>query len=376
MLRVAHIRDTYLRQTETFIYDIYTRHSTCEGYFFCERLANREQFPAKNIYSIENGGRLASGAQSLIRRLTGHIPFYTARCREHGIGLIHAHFAPSGYYTLATKKELGIPLIVSFYGQDVFEIPSEQKWKVRYLRLFNEADLILSLSKDMTADLLQMGCPEKKIKIYRLGIDLTDFSPVDRPERELVTILTIARLVEKKGIEYLIRAAAELVGADLPVRLKIIGDGPLMESLTALARELSLGDRVDFAGRVPFARLPEELAQADIFCLPSVTDRFGGKDEISMVLKEAMGTAMPIVATYHAGIPEVISDGVNGLLVPERDAPALTAALKRLAEDPGMRAGIGKEGRKLVEEVWEIGRQVRLIESIYHETAGNTHDAS
>ncbi|MCL4235204.1 MAG: glycosyltransferase, partial [Deltaproteobacteria bacterium] len=96
----------------------------------------------------------------------------------------------------------------------------------------------------------------------------------------------------------------------------------------------------------------------------------GGKDEISMVLKEAMGTALPVVATFHAGIPEVIDDGVNGLLVPERDDVALAAALERLVVDPPLRARIGAEGRRLVERVWEIGRQVEMLETIYHELAG------
>jgi colanic acid/amylovoran biosynthesis glycosyltransferase len=370
MLRVAHIRDCYLRQTETFIYDIFARHQNVEGYFFCERRENLDQFPAKNVFSIDELGWIGRQRQHLSRRLAGRFPHFTELCRRHSIGLIHAHFAPSGFYALATAKTLDIPVITSFYGQDVFEIPSNERWRARYRRLFAEGDLFLSLSEDMTKDLVALGCPREKIRVYRLGIDLSDFAPIERPARDRLRILTIARLVEKKGIEYLIRAAAQLVKEDAPVELRIVGDGPLMPELAALSKELSADSAVTFAGRIPFAELPAEMAAADIFCLPSVTDRFGGKDEISMVLKEAMGTAMPIVATFHAGIPEVIQDGVNGLLVPERDVESLHSALARLAESDDLRRRIGNEGRNLVERVWEIRRQVAVLESIFSEVAG------
>lgn len=369
-LRVAHVRDTYLRATETFIYDIVTRHRTVEPMFLCERVRGAGQFPGVSPRAIEAQGAVTRALNAVSRRARHAFPFYTDECRRFGARLIHAHFAPSGYFALATRRALGIPLVTSFYGQDVFEVPATPRWRGRYARLFAEGDLFLALSEDMKADLVSIGCPAGKIRIYRLGIDLGDFSPVDRPAREPVTILTIARLVEKKGIDVLIRAHARLVAKGLPVRLRIVGDGPLMDSLVALARELGVSDRVDFAGRVPFAKLPAEFAAADIFSLPSVTDRYGGKDEISMVLKEAMGTALPFVATFHAGIPEVIDDGVNGLLVPERDDARLAGALERLAVDPPLRARIGGEGRRLVERVWEIGRQVEVLEAIYHELSG------
>lgn len=369
-LRVAHVRDTYLRATETFIYDIVSRHRAVEPLFLCERVRGAEQFGGVAPRAIEAQGAVTRAANAIARRATHAFPFYTDECRRFGARLIHAHFAPSGYFALSTRRALGIGLVTSFYGQDVFEVPATPRWRRRYAQLFAEGDLFLALSEDMKKDLVAIGCPASKIRIYRLGIDLHDFSPIDRPARETVTILTIARLVEKKGIDVLIRAHARLVTKGLPVRLRIVGDGPLRDSLVALARELGVADRVDFAGRVPFAELPAEFAAADVFSLPSVTDRFGGKDEISMVLKEAMGTALPFVATFHAGIPEVIDDGVNGLLVPERDDARLAAALERLAVDAQLRARIGAEGRRLVERVWEIGRQVEVLEAIYHELAG------
>ena len=371
MLHVAHIRDTYLRQTETFIYDIYKRHKGVRPFFFCEKTANLDQFPAENIVAIEDSGKVSAMKEDVTRRLVGGFPFYAKRAKKLGIELIHAHFGQTGYYALHAKREMNIPLITSFYGQDVFEVPATDKWKKRYEKLFSEGDLFLALSEDMKEDLVKRGCPEEKIRIYRLGIDLSDFNIFERPNRNRPVILTVARMVEKKGLEFLIKATTRLViQQQLPVRLKIIGDGPLRPQLQSLASSLPGGEAVSFAGRMPFSKLPEEMRQADVFCLPSVTDRYGGKDEISMVLKEAMGTALPIVATIHAGIPEVIEDKVNGLLVPERDVDSLTEALKTLLADKALRKDIGMGGRRLVEKVWDINRQVDLLESIYHEVHG------
>ncbi len=371
MLHVAHIRDTYLRQTETFIYDIYKRHQSVQGFFFCERTDHLDQFPADNILAISKQGKFRAFQEDLVRRLTGAFPFYGEAAKTQGINVIHAHFGQTGYYALRARHALGIPLITSFYGQDVFEIPSTPKWKKRYDKLFAEGDCFLALSEDMKKDLLAQGCPEQKIKIYRLGIDLADFNFFERPNRNRPLILSIARLVEKKGIEYLIRSVSRLVIQEqLPVRLKIIGDGPLRHELKSLASSLPGGEAVTFAGRMPFSKLPEEMRQADVFCLPSVTDRFGGKDEISMVLKEAMGTGLPFVATCHAGIPELIENNVSALLVPERDVDQLTQALASLCRDRDLRIRLGMAGRKLVERQWEINRQVEKLESIYHELAG------
>lgn len=370
MIRVAHVRDTYLRGTETFIYDIYKRHKGVEAVFLCERKRGADAFPADNVRSIEDRGSVYAGIQQFMRRCTHGFPCFTNEARHFGAQLIHAHFAPCGYFCLPTKRRLGIPLVTSFYGQDVFEFTAASRWRRRYRRLFDEGELFLALSGDMTSDLLGLGCPTEKIRVYRLGIDLTDFAPVDRPDRDPLTVLTIARLVEKKGIEYLIRAHARLRARKRPVRLRIVGDGPLEAELKTLAEGLGFADSVDFPGRVPFSELPRELAEADVFCLPSVTDRFGGKDEISMVIKEAMGTAMPFVATYHAGIPEVVTDDVNGLLVPERNDDALAEALDRLVQDAGLRRRLGLAGRELVERTWEIHRQVAVLESIYRDFVG------
>lgn len=369
MVRVLHIRDTYLRATETFIYDIFTRMTGVEAHFGCERTDNLELFPALNLHVLADSGTTSRIYNEATRRLEHRFPFYDELVEEICPDVIHAHFGPSGYFSLSAAKICNAALITSFYGQDVFEVPSKARWKRRYKTLFDEGDLFLALSEDMKRDLVGMGCAEEKIQIYRLGIDLSDFGFLKHRKPVAKKILTIARLVEKKGIEYLIRAYSE-VRKSHDVVLEIVGDGPLRQQLEELAAELGVADFVEFSGTVPFNRLPEVIADADIFCLPSVVDSFGGKDEISMVLKEALAMGVPIVTTYHAGIPEVIDDGVNGILTPECDVAALASALSQLITDEKLRKVLAAEGRNLVERVWDIEKQTALLREIYTEAAG------
>ncbi|MCB9478260.1 MAG: glycosyltransferase [Deltaproteobacteria bacterium] len=368
-MRVAHIRDTWLRWSETFIYDIVTRHRDVEAYVFCERRANEDQFAFDRVDALADQNAAVRAVDETRRRLGRGYGFYARQARARNIDLIHAHFGTSGYHALPAKRAVGRPLITSFYGQDLFETCAQGKWKRRYARLFAEGDLFLALSESMRRDLIELGCPVEKIRIYRLGIDLTDFAVVERPPTERPRLLCVARLVEKKGIDVLIRAFAELRRRDVEAELTVIGDGPMEATLRALADELDVAERIEWQDHIPFAALPSAMAKADIFCLPSCTDRFGGKDEISMVIKEAMGTALPVVTTRHAGIPEKLEDGVHALLVPEKDVTALADALAALVVDPNRRRELGLAGRQRVEEVWEIHRQVAELEAIYRETA-------
>jgi colanic acid/amylovoran/stewartan biosynthesis glycosyltransferase WcaL/AmsK/CpsK len=363
MLRVLHVRDTFLRQTETFIYDLYRRMSSVDAHFACERTKNLDQFPAENIHSINDTGATERIYNEATRRLEHRFPFYDELAASLKPHVIHAHFGPTGFFCLESAKASDAKLVTSFYGQDVFEVPAKARWKRRYKTLFERGDLFLALSEDMRGDLIELGCPEEKIEIYRLGIDLEQFEFTARPKRKTFTVLTIARLVEKKGIEYLIKAVAEM---DEPnVFLSIVGDGPLREELEKLAGESGAADRIDFLGTRPFSELAGLIEAADVFCLPSVTDRFGGKDEISMVLKEAMASGLPIVATIHAGIPEVITEGQEGFLLPEKEVQSLAKAFSTLAADRDLRIRMGRAGRELVERVWDIDKQTDRLREIY-----------
>ena len=168
--------------------------------------------------------------------------------------------------------------------------------------------------------------------------------------------MTVGRLVEKKGIEYVLRAVRVLADRGVEVEYRILGDGPRRDRLAALAAELGVADRVHLQGRHGQQAVREGVEGSDVLVAASVTAADGDEEGIPNVLKEAMALGLPVVGTRHAGIPELIEDGVSGFLVPERDEAALADALQRLARDPGRWAAMGRAGRARIEREYDIHR--------------------
>jgi len=158
-------------------------------------------------------------------------------------------------------------------------------------------------------------------------------------------MLFVGRLIERKGAEYAIRAAAELRRQGRSVRLTVIGDGPERTRLIALVDELGIRDAVDLTGALPHDAVAAHFRSATLLLMPAVTDWKGEQEGFGMVLVEAMASDLPIVATRSGGIPDVVTEGETGLLVPERDAAALAAAAARLLDAPVLAAGMAAAAR-------------------------------
>ena len=225
-----------------------------------------------------------------------------------------------------------------------------------YQELFEEADLLLPISDFWRNRLLEMAAPPHKIAVHHMGVDLAApigaTRPMSGPSRRLITV---GRLVEKKGTEFLLRAFALLLvrRPDLQLKLDIVGEGPLEVPLKALQRELGVGDRVDFVGALPHRRVKELLSEADLFVLPSVTAMDGDMEGIPVSLMEAMAIGLPVVSTRHSGIPELVEHGVNGLLAAERDPVDLCEQLDRMLSDDRARDEFRQAAREKIEREFD-----------------------
>jgi glycosyltransferase involved in cell wall biosynthesis len=179
-------------------------------------------------------------------------------------------------------------------------------------------------------------------------------------------ILTVGRVVERKGIAYLLRALP-IVTQTMEAKVAIVGKGdPKVEAdLRALAAELDLGDKVVFAGKVPEADLIQWYRTCDVFCLPAIVDSQGETEGLGVVLLEALNYARPVVASNVGGIPDIIKDGVTGLLSPEKDPEALARTLLRLLADPELGARLGRQGHDLVRAEFSWSHIVDLWEDFY-----------
>ncbi len=285
--------------------------------------------------------------------------------------VIHCHFGPNGVRGLDlcdTGALQGTKLITSFYGYDVSEFP-QQRRRNPYAKLFARGDLFLALSHDMKQKLIQLGCPPTRIVVHRIGINPALF-PAKRewqPSRS-VRILTICRLVAKKGIECALKAVAALLREHSTIEYMIIGDGPLRAHLEALTRSLGITNAVRFSGWEARPEVVKALSEADILLAPSVTSESGDEEGTPVVIMEALACGVPVVSTRHAGIPEVVDDGVSGFLVPERQPEALALALQRLVRDPELRESMGARGRAAMRERHDIRKLNENLIQIYRAT--------
>jgi colanic acid/amylovoran biosynthesis glycosyltransferase len=268
---------------------------------------------------------------------------------------------------------LGGKLVVALRGSD-FSRYLHQRGKQVYRSVVREGDLFLPVCEAFAVRLRRLGCEPGKVVVHHTGITLSRFPyrPRPRPDGTL-RLITIGRLVEKKGITYALEAVRQLSDAGLDVSYEVLGDGPLKHQLEHQVRHLGLGSRVRFSGWQAHDKVQEALVRADVLVAPCVTAADGDEEGIPNVLREAMATGRPVIATFHSGIPELIEDGRTGLLVQERNSTALTSRVRRLAEQPEMWEPMVAAARRRVEED-DINRLNRRLVVLLEQLVGAAHD--
>jgi glycosyltransferase involved in cell wall biosynthesis len=227
------------------------------------------------------------------------------------------------------------------------------------------ADFIVCISSYARSQLMYLSPYEhwKKFHVCRLGIDPHLFSPLPNPSTDkpdgVFEILCVGRLTPAKGQHLLIDALRQLLDQGRNVRLRLAGNGPDEPSLRAQAERLSLADRVLFEGPVNQDRIRSVYAQADLFCLPSFAEG------LPVVLMEALSMGIPCVTTAITGIPELIRNRIEGLLVPPSDLDALVHALATLIDDDGLRSQFAANGRKRILEQYTLRANVETLAALF-----------
>ncbi len=290
--------------------------------------------------------------------------------RQSRIDVLHCHFGTRAHLAAALGS-LGLvnaKIVTTFHGFDL-SAHLRRKGRNHYQLLFRFGSLFLPISEAWARTLRELGCDPARTAVHRVGVDcaLNEFRErrLDPRANAPVKLVSIGRLVEKKGHAYTLRALARLrkTRPEISVTLDIVGDGELTEALRREAAELGVDDIVRFHGGLPHAQTLSLLEEASIFILPSVTAADGDMEGIPVSLMEAMARGMPVISTYHSGIPELVEDGISGFLVPERDDAALADAIQRAVENSAKWPEIGRAGRRTVEH--DYNRQtlgLRLIE--------------
>jgi glycosyltransferase involved in cell wall biosynthesis len=314
------------------------------------------------------------GAYALLRSL---VPTQAAAGASWLMGndveLLHFHYGVDASFFLPMKRRLRVPAIVSFYGYDVSSFPRRMAGAGNlYLkRIFGEMDLFLAMSHDMRRDLIGLGAPPEQTVVHYYGSDCSRFQYRGRSyeKRDPIRILSVGTLEKKKGQHHLIHALAGLV-KEIPgfsFALTLVGDGPLRPEIERLVREYGISDAVSLLGHISYrdAALERVYREADVFVLYSTTQPDGDKEGIPGTIVEAMSSGLPVVSTIHAGIPEIIDDNREGLLVREGDYAGLKRAVLRLWEDQDLRCRLGQAAARRALETLSLPARTEALEQLY-----------
>lgn len=283
------------------------------------------------------------------------LPFLDKGLEDYDV--IHCHFGPVGAMA-ALLKETGVirgKLVTTIHGYDITSYVKEGGRDI-YNHLFRVGDIFMPISKRWQKELLSLGCPEEKIMVHHMGVDLDKFTFLPRGTRDDqdINILTVARLVEKKGVEYGIRAVAKALSTCPDFHYIIVGNGPLIDKIKKLISDLNIESRVELVGWKSQDAIVALMREADILLAPSVTSVDGDQEGIPVVLMEALAQGLPVLSTQHSGIPELIRDGDSGYLVPEKDVDALSDRLLVLSSERDQWRNMGKAGREYIEKEFNI----------------------
>lgn len=319
--------------------------------------------------NLSRYGRLA-GSLRLLYASEPHIRARSATSSAPTYDVAHCHFGQNGL-TAVALREIGLlrarKVLTTFHGHDVYVDVPRYSEKVRRL-LFEKGDGFTVNSTFTRQNVRRLGGAGRSIKILPVGLDVNRFSFQARHRcgDEPVRILTVGRLVEKKGIEYAIRALARLKNT-ISFEYRVVGGGPLRDELEQLARELGVGQSVTFLGAEPHEVVRRQYQWAHIFTLPSVTASDGDREGQGLVLQEAQACGLPLVVTRHNGFPDGVKEGESAFLVPERSEEELAGALRDMITSELAWAEMGQAGRTFVEENYDIEVLNDRLVDIYHE---------
>jgi colanic acid/amylovoran/stewartan biosynthesis glycosyltransferase WcaL/AmsK/CpsK len=293
--------------------------------------------------------------------------------------IVHCHFAGNGLKAVLLR-DLGVldgKIVTSLHGVDV-TAHSRIYGRRQFQRLFATGDLFLPISGRWTDLLVAMGCDPTKVVIHRMGVDCRRFPFIPRRSRAgaAFRIVTVARLVEKKGIEDGIQAVERMKRAGDDVEYLVVGEGPLFGALQRTIDERRASGFVSLLGARSQDEVEATLRSADVFLAPSFTATDGDIEGIPVSIMEAMASGLPVVATAHSAIPELVADAVSGYLVAERDIEGMVRGLRHLLARPDVRLSMGREGRRIIERDFNVDRLNDRLVDIYESLAASDRPAN
>jgi colanic acid/amylovoran biosynthesis glycosyltransferase len=380
MTVVIHSFPVWLPQTQIWMYNqIRYLPDDIEPHIVCEVTQNLDQFGLPNIHSLSKASPWKlywdKGLRKLkIRRYLG---FVVVQARRKKAQILHSHFGNVGWANIGAARRVGLKHVVTFYGLDVNHLPVKiPLWRQRYRQLFAHVDCILCEGSFMARSVVNLGCPEHKVRVHHLGVDLRkiEFKPRRWTAGQSFRVLLAASFREKKGIPCALEALGRL-RPEVPLEITLIGEADETERSQLEKKKIKrtiarcgLRTNIRILGYQSHSALMAQAYNHHIFLSPSVTSSDGdteGGAPVSIIEMAASG--MPVVSTFHCDIPEVIESGKSGLLAEERNVDGLVQHLRWLIRHHGQWTSMLEAARRRMENEYDAQVQGEKLAAIYRE---------
>ena len=295
------------------------------------------------------------------KAIFGYISEFFAR---HKVKVILAEYGFTGADITPIAKTLGIPLIVHFHGHDAYHRQYLKDYEVRLQEMFAYAATFVSVSRDMTEQLVRLGAPREKIVENPYGP--REYFYDIRPNYS-DTFVAVGRFAETKAPHLTVSAFKLLLDEYPEANLVMVGDGPLRESCMSLAEALGISQKINFTGALDHTRTPQILAKGCCFVQHSITTSEGVREGTPVAILEAGAAGLPVISTRHAGIKEAVVHGETGFLVDEKDIVGMKNHMKTLLQDKNLCRMMGENARVHIRQNYTMARHIGSLQKLLDE---------
>jgi len=292
-------------------------------------------------------------------------------CLKEKFDVIHVHWVvPHFWFGFLARLVSKAPIVSTFYGVELRWVKTKVSiFKPFLKRSIKSSNKIIAISRHTYKEMVDLFKRDAEIIPYGVSLSEKDLA-VEKSLAKPSSILFVGRLVERKGVQYLIEAFGRIV-KDTQAQLVIVGQGPEKEKLQRLAKEKNLNDKIIFAGFVDDKSLKSYYQNCSVFVLPAITDEKGDTEGLGVVLIEALSYKKPVIASKVGGITDIVIDGKTGLLVPEKNSEELATALKKILSDTNLATRLGEEGYIHVKEKFGWDRIIKQLKNVYEKAVSN-----
>ena len=377
--KVALFSTQFCPYSQTFIWDEVTSHKRYDIDVYTLHRCYPDRFPYDRVFTLDE-----KPLQKLLCQTLLYAPERAKQIAENHYSLIAAHFGPGSIYALPYAQRFHLPLVVTFHGYDVPLLWNNRKWNPSFWRywalspwMLRRVDRFLAASDELHNMLIDIGAPEEKIFTWRLGIRIPDISTIKQPSVDNIpqirNLIQIGRFVEKKGYIYTLRALNILKkkylaeGKEFNIQLTCIGDGECKSECVQYVQKNGLENHVRFVNNLPQSEVFREIENSEILLCPSIVARNGDRESGILVAKEAAARCVPVIGTFHGGIPDIIDNGKTGFIVQERDAQAIADKIDLILSNAQLKCDLGMAARKKMENEYRYEDRIDELEKHYDE---------